>query len=98
MQADRGPAMGKNCPLKLVAGNSNPALAQAIAEYLGIPLTKAMVRRFAHLEIFCEIKENVRGTDVFVLQSTSFPANDHLMELLIIIDALRRASAARITA
>ena len=98
MQADRGTAMGKNGALKLVAGNSNPALAQAIAEYLGIPLTKAMVRRFADMEIFVEIQENVRGTDVFVLQSTSFPANDHLMELLIIIDALRRASAARITA
>jgi ribose-phosphate pyrophosphokinase len=90
--------MGKNGALKLVAGNSNPALAQAIAEYINIPLTKALVRRFADMEIFVEIQENVRGTDVFVLQSTSFPANDHLMELLIIIDALRRASAARITA
>jgi ribose-phosphate pyrophosphokinase len=98
MQADRGTAMGKNGALKLVAGNSNPALAQAIAEYLKIPLTKALVRRFADMEIFVEIQENVRGTDVFVIQSTAFPANDHLMELLIIIDALRRASAARITA
>src|SRR5207244_972414 len=61
-------------------------------------LTKAVVRRFADMEIFVEIQENVRGTDVFVIQSTSFPANDHLMELLIIIDALRRASARRITA
>src|SRR5271169_3565874 len=89
---------GKNGAIKLVAGNSNPALAQAIAEYLETPLTKAVVRRFADMEIFVEILENVRGTDVFVIQSTSFPANDHLMELLIIIDALRRASARRITA
>jgi ribose-phosphate pyrophosphokinase len=90
--------MGKNGALKLVAGNSNPVLAQAIAGYLRTPLTKASVRRFADMEIFVEIQENVRGADVFVIQSTSFPANDHLMELLIIIDALRRASARRITA
>jgi ribose-phosphate pyrophosphokinase len=90
--------MGKNGALKLVAGNSNPVLAEAIGDYLKIPLTKALVRRFADMEIFVEIQENVRGADVFVLQSTSFPANDHLMELLIIIDALRRASARRITA
>jgi ribose-phosphate pyrophosphokinase len=90
--------MGKNGALKLVAGNSNPALAQAIGDHLKTPLTKAMVRRFADMEIFVEIQENVRGADVFVVQSTSFPANDHLMELLIIIDALRRASARRITA
>ncbi len=90
--------MGKNGALKLVAGNSNPALAKAIGEYLKTPLTKASVRRFADMEIFVEIQENVRGADVFVIQSTSFPANDHLMELLIIIDALRRASARRITA
>ncbi len=89
---------GKNGAIKLVAGNSNPALAQAIGDYLGTPLTKAVVRRFADMEIFVEIQENVRGADVFVIQSTSFPANDHLMELLIIIDALRRASARRITA
>ena len=89
---------GKNGAIKLVAGNSNPALAQAIGEYLKTPLTKAVVRRFADMEIFVEIEENVRGRDVFVLQSTSFPANDHLMELLIIIDALKRASARRITA
>jgi ribose-phosphate pyrophosphokinase len=89
---------GKNGAIKLVAGNSNPALAQAIAEHLARPLTKAVVRRFADMEIFVEIQENVRGADVFVIQSTSFPANDHLMELLIIIDALRRASARRITA
>jgi ribose-phosphate pyrophosphokinase len=90
--------MGKNGALKLVAGNSNPALAKAISDYLKTPLTKASVRRFADMEIFVEIQENVRGADVFILQSTSFPANDHLMELLIIIDALRRASARRITA
>jgi len=89
---------GKNGAIKLVAGNSNPALAEAIGGYLGTPLTKAVVRRFADMEIFVEIQENVRGADVFVIQSTSFPANDHLMELLIIIDALRRASARRITA
>jgi ribose-phosphate pyrophosphokinase len=89
---------GNNGAIKLVAGNSNPALAEAIGGYLGTPLTKAIVRRFADMEVFVEVQENVRGADVFVLQSTSFPANDHLMELLIIIDALRRASARRITA
>src|SRR5499426_3259849 len=89
---------GKNGAIKLVAGNSNPALAKGIANYLNLPLTKAVVRRFADMEIFVEIQENVRGADVFVLQSTSFPANDHLMELLIIIDALRRASGRRVTA
>jgi ribose-phosphate pyrophosphokinase len=89
---------GNNGAIKLVAGNSNPVLAAAIGNYLGTPLTKAVVRRFADMEIFVEIQENVRGADVFVVQSTSFPANDHLMELLIIIDALRRASARRITA
>ena len=87
-----------NGAIKLVAGNSNPALADAIAAHLATPLTKAVVRRFADMEIFVEIQENVRGSDVFVLQSTSFPANDHLMELLIIIDALRRASGRRVTA
>jgi ribose-phosphate pyrophosphokinase len=89
---------GKNGAIKLVAGNSNPALAQAIADHLKTSLTDAVVRRFADMEIFVEIQENVRGADVFVIQSTSAPANDHLMELLIIIDALRRASARRITA
>lgn len=84
--------------MKLLAGNSNKALADAIAQYLKIPLTKAAVRRFADMEIFVEIQENVRGEDMFVIQSTSFPANDNLMELLVIIDALRRASAKRITA
>ncbi len=89
---------GTNGAIKLVAGNSNPRLAEAIAACLRTPLAKAVVRRFADMEIFVEILENVRGTDVFVIQSTSYPANDHLMELLIIIDALRRASARRITA
>ena len=87
-----------NGAIKLVAGNSNRALSEAIGAYLATPLTKAIVRRFADMEIFVEIQENVRGADVFVLQSTSFPANDHLMELLIIMDALRRSSARRITA
>ncbi len=89
---------GNNGAIKLVSGNSNPTLAAAIGGYLGTPLTKAVVRRFADMEVFVEIQENVRGADVFVIQSTSYPANDHLMELLIIIDALRRASARRITA
>jgi ribose-phosphate pyrophosphokinase len=89
---------GTNGSIKLVAGNSNPRLAEAIAACLRTPLAKAVVRRFADMEIFVEILENVRGSDVFVIQSTSYPANDHLMELLIIIDALRRASARRITA
>ena len=84
--------------MKLMTGNSNLPLAKAIADYLEIPLTKALVRRFADEEVFVEILENVRGEDVFVLQSTGFPANDNLMELLICIDALKRASAKRITA
>ena len=84
--------------MKLIAGNSNLPLAKAIADYLEIPLTKANVRRFADEEIFVEIHENVRGEDMFLIQSTSYPANDNLMELLICIDALRRASARRITA
>ena len=89
---------GKNGAIKLVAGNSNPSLAQGISDHLNTPLTKAVVKRFADGEVFVEIQENVRGADVFVIQSTSAPANDHLMELLIIIDALRRSSARRITA
>ena len=84
--------------MKLVAGNSNRPLAHAIAAYLKTPLTQCLVRRFADMEIFVEVQENVRGEDIFVIQSTSYPANDNLMELLIIIDALRRASARRITA
>jgi len=84
--------------MKLVAGNSNRPLAEAIASYLGSPLARCIVRRFADMEIFVEVEENVRGEDVFVIQSTSAPANDHLMELLILIDALKRASARRITA
>jgi len=84
--------------MKIPAGNSNRALTEAIAAYLGLPLTNCQVRRFADMEIFVEIQENVRGEDTFVVQSTSFPANDHLMELLIMADALRRSSAKRITA
>ena len=84
--------------MKLFSGNSNPKLAGRICEYLNIPMGLANVRRFADQEIFLEILENVRGEDVFVLQSTSYPANDHMMELLIMIDALKRSSARRITA
>ena len=84
--------------MKLLAGNSNRPLAEAIAAFLGVPLTDATVQRFADMEVFVEIHENVRGEDVFLVQSTSYPANDNLMELLVCIDALRRASARRITA
>ncbi|MEN5081336.1 ribose-phosphate pyrophosphokinase [Bosea sp. TWI1241] len=85
-------------PFKVVAGNSNRPLAEAICAHLEVPLARAQVKRFADMEVFVEIQENVRGQDVFVIQSTSFPTNDHLMELLIIVDALRRSSAKRITA
>ena len=97
---ERGEASmsAKNGAIKLVAGNSSPVLAKSIADGLDLTLTKTVVRRFADMEIFVEIQENVRGSDAFVLQSTSYPANDHLMELLIITDALRRSSARRITA
>jgi ribose-phosphate pyrophosphokinase len=84
--------------MKLIAGNANPELAQAIADYLDTPLTQVNIRRFADMEIFAEIQENVRGEDVFLIQPTSYPANDNLMELLVTIDALRRGSARRITA
>ena len=84
--------------IKIIAGNSSRPLAEAISAYLELPLAKCMVRRFADMEIFVELQENVRGEDVFIVQSTSFPANDHLMELLIMIDAARRSSARRITA
>ena len=84
--------------MKLLAGNSNRTLAEAVASHLDLPLTKAQVKRFADNEVWVTIDENVRGEDVFVIQSTSYPANDNLMELLICIDALRRASAKRITA
>lgn len=83
--------------MKLISGTSNPELAQSIADYLNLPLTKADIKRFADDEIFVEIMENVRGEDVFFIQSTSYPANDHMMELLIAIDALKRGSAKRIT-
>ena len=78
--------------MKLFVGNSNRSLAESIGKYLELPLGLASVKRFADQEIFVEIQENVRGEDCFVIQSTSYPANDHLMELLIMIDALRRAS------
>ncbi len=84
--------------MKLIAGNANRPLAEAIAAYLRVDLTKATVHRFADMEVFVEIHENVRGEDVFIIQPTSYPANDNLMELLVIIDALKRASARRITA
>jgi ribose-phosphate pyrophosphokinase len=84
--------------MKILAGNSNRALTEAIAAHLGLPLTNCQVRRFADMEIFVEIQENVRGQDAFIVQSTSYPANDHLMEILIMADALRRSSAKRITA
>ena len=96
--AGNTPAPGVDITMRLVAGNSNRPLAEAIAATLHTPLTKATVHRFADMEVFVEIHENVRGEDVFLIQSTSYPANDNLMELLVCIDALRRASARRITA
>jgi len=84
--------------MKILACNSNRPLAEAISATLNLPLTKASVRRFSDMEVFVEILENVRGEDVFVIQSTSYPANDHLMETLVALDALRRGSARRITA
>jgi ribose-phosphate pyrophosphokinase len=84
--------------MKIIACNSNRALAEAISAYLNLPLAKATIRRFSDLEVFVEILENVRGEDVFVVQSTSYPANDNVMELLVTLDALRRGSARRITA
>lgn len=99
MSFDASPGRGRGgSSAQLVAGNSNKPLAEAVSAYLKVPLTKGQVKRFADMEIFVEIQENVRGNDVFVLQSTSFPANDNMMELLILIDALKRASARRITA
>ena len=84
--------------MKLISGNANRALADKISSYLDVPLTQASIKRFADNEVFIEINENVRGSDVFFIQPTSYPANDNLMELLIAIDALRRGSARRITA
>src|SRR5882762_7104530 len=84
--------------MKILTGNSNRPLAEAISARLSLPLVKANIRRFSDNEVFVEILENVRGEDVFIIQSTSFPANDNLMELLITLDALRRSSARRITA
>jgi ribose-phosphate pyrophosphokinase len=94
----KGSSPGRSAEIKIVAGNSNRPLSEAISAHLNVPLAKGVVRRFADMEIFVEIQENVRGEDVFVIQSTSFPANDNLMELLILVDALKRASARRITA
>ena len=84
--------------MKILACNGNRPLAEAISDYLDLPLTKASVRRFSDMEVFVEIHENVRGEDVFVIQSTSYPANDNLMELLVALDALKRSSARRVTA
>ena len=84
--------------MKVLSCNSNRPLAEAIATYLNVSLTQADVRRFADMEVFVEIHENVRGEDVFVIQSTSYPANDNIMELLVCLDALRRGSARRVTA
>ncbi|PCJ99886.1 MAG: phosphoribosylpyrophosphate synthetase [Zetaproteobacteria bacterium] len=84
--------------MKLISGNSNILLSELISSYLDVPLTECSIQRFADNEIFVEIMENVRGKDTFFVQSTSYPANDHLMELLIAIDALKRGSANRITA
>jgi len=84
--------------MKLICGNSNSALAEAIAAHMQVPLAQCNVRRFADEEVFVEIQENVRGDDVYVIQSTSYPANDNLMELLVLIDALRGSSSGRITA
>jgi len=84
--------------MKILAGNSNRPLAEAISACINQPLTKASIRRFSDMEVFVEIEENVRGEDVFIIQSTSYPANDNLMELLVALDALRRGSARRITA
>ncbi len=97
-QDQRSSESAKKLRIKLVSGNGNKPLADAISNHLGVPITKGICRRFADMEVFVEIQENVRGEDVFVVQSTSFPANDNLMELLILIDALKRASARRITA
>src|SRR5687767_15302107 len=84
--------------MKVIAGNSNRPLAEAISAALNVPLTKASIRRFSDMEVFVEILENVRGEDVFIIQSTSYPANDNLMELLVTLDALKRGSTRRATA
>ncbi len=84
--------------MKLIAGNSNKALSEDVSAYLNLPLTQANIKRFADMEVFVEIMENIRGQDCFFVQSTSYPANDHLLELLIAIDAMKRGSARRITA
>ncbi|MEO1282086.1 MAG: ribose-phosphate pyrophosphokinase [Pseudomonadota bacterium] len=100
MSYDPAPKKGSGAPHlpKLLAGNSNRPLSEAISQKIGVPLARSAVKRFADMEIFIEIQENVRGEDCFVIQSTSFPANDNMMELLILLDALKRASARRVTA
>ena len=92
--------MSAMCPddVKIFSGNANPKLAHAVAQYLNIPMGRATVNRFADGEVMVEINENVRGSDVFIVQSTCSPTNDNLMEVMIMVDALRRASARRITA
>ena len=84
--------------MKIIAGNSNRPLAEAVSAALNIPITRASIRRFSDMEIFVEVHDNMRGEDVFVIQSTSYPANDNLMELLVVLDALKRSSARRVTA
>ena len=84
--------------MRIISGNSNLPLSRNVAQYLGEDLTKASIQRFADDEVYVEIKENIRGEDVFVIESLSYPANDNIMELLVIMDALKRASAKRITA
>src|SRR5580704_1619512 len=95
---DGGLRLRRRPDMKILTCNSNRPLAEAMSAYLGVPLTNASVRRFSDMEIFVEIHENVRGEDVFVVQSTSYPANDNLMELLVALDALKRSSARRVTA
>lgn len=97
-KAPKRDAVAEDLNIKLIAGNSNLPLAGSISRILNSPLTRCTCKRFADMEVFIEIEENVRGQDVFLIQSTSFPANDNLMELLILIDAVKRASAKRITA
>jgi ribose-phosphate pyrophosphokinase len=95
---ETGSARAPEAEMKILTGNSNRPLAEAISAYLNLPLVNASIRRFSDMEVFVEIQENVRGEDVFIVQPTSFPTNDNLMELLVILDALKRASARRITA
>jgi ribose-phosphate pyrophosphokinase len=97
-RGEGGLAPALEAEMKILTGNSNRPLAEAISAYLNLPLVNASIRRFSDMEVFVEIQENVRGEDMFVVQPTSFPTNDNLMELLVILDALKRSSARRITA